>query len=181
MSQRTFVTGFKAFGAVVDNPSAKLAQASGRPFQTLEVAYRAVDDFLAGLDASTFDRLLMIGVASGRDRITPELLARNFIGKTLDVRGYAPEGLIDLKGETLLESTLWKAEIVSEVVAFIPHTRLSMDAGHYLCNYISYRALQHFPAKQVGFLHVPAEDKLPIEVQLDTLQRIFAIIERGSS
>ena len=178
MSDRTFVTGFKAFLSVSDNPSAKLAESCGRPFQTLEVAYRAVDDFLASLNPETFDRLLMIGVAAGRDRLTPELYARNSIGKVKDVRGYAPEGLIDPTGETLLESTLWTPEITSEVVAFDPHTKVSMDAGRYLCNYISYRAMQRFPEKKVGFLHIPREDKLAIEVQKQSLERILEIIER---
>ena len=177
MSDRTFVTGFKAFLNVNDNPSAKLAESCGRPFQTLEVAYRAVDDFLAGIDPSTFDRLLMIGVAAGRDRITPELYARNTIGKSKDVRGYAPEGLIDPNGETLLQSTLWTPEIASEIVAFDPHTKISMDAGRYLCNYISYRALQLFPQKRVGFLHIPIEEKLPLDTQSASLKRILEIIE----
>lgn len=178
MSDRTFVTGFKAFLNVRDNPSAKLAESCGRPFQALEVAYRAVDDFLGGLDPICFDRLLMIGVAKGRDRVTPELYARNSIGKSKDVRGYAPEGVIDPNGDLLLESTLWTPEVISEIVAFDSHTKISMDAGRYLCNYISYRALQKFPEKKVGFLHVPSEDKLSIENQMLSLQKILEIIER---
>ena len=177
MSDRTLVTGFKAFQNVSDNPSAKLAESCGRPFQKLEVAYRAVDDFLGGLDPTSFDRLLMLGVAAGRDRITPELYARNSIGKTKDVRGYAPEGLINPNGEALLEATLWTPDAVSEIVAFDPHTKISMDAGRYLCNYISYCALQKFPEKRIGFLHVPAEDKVSLDIQKTSLNRILDIIE----
>jgi len=178
MNDRTFVTGFRAFGSIAENPSAKLAESCGRPFQTLEVAYRAVDDFLVGLDPNKFDRLLMIGVAAGRDRIAPELLARNFIGKTPDVRGFAPMGFIDANGPMLLPSTLWTPEIEAEIVIDVPHTKISMDAGRYLCNYISYRALQKFPDKMVGFLHVPGVDKLALESQQKCLDAILSIVER---
>jgi len=178
MSDRTFVTGFGAFRDIADNPSAKLAGACGRPFQVLEVAYLAVDDFIAGLQAASFDRLLMLGIASGRDRMTPELFARNWIGKSKDMRGFGLEGRIEESAPLLLESTLWTPEIVSEIVAYDPHTRISMSAGDYLCNYISYRALQRFPDKKVGFLHVPSEDKLPLDLQEPSLKKILEIIER---
>ena len=176
MSDRTFVTGFGAFRDIGENPSAKLAGASGCPFQVLEVSYRAVDDFIAGLNPNSFDRLLMLGVAAGRDRLTPELFARNWIGKSADVRGYAPMGRIEEDAPLLFESTLWTPEIASEIVAFDPHTRISMDAGDYLCNYISYRALQRFPDKKVGFLHVPGVDKLLLDKQSESLTKILAII-----
>ena len=181
MSDRTFVTGFGAFGSVTDNPSAKLAESCGRPFQVLEVAYSAADEFLAGLSPDSFDRLLMLGVASGRDRLTPELFARNFIGPAKDVRGYVVEGAIEEGAPLLFESTLWTPDVVSEIVAYDPHTKISMDAGEYLCNYISYRALQRFPDKRVGFLHVPPVEKLPLEVQKVTLGRILGLIEGGAS
>jgi len=180
MSARTFITGFGAFGTVAVNPSAKLAEASKRPFQVLEVAFAAVDEYLTSLNPESFDRLLMLGVAASRERMCPELFGRNFIGKTPDVRGIDLEGEIEAGAPLLLESTLWTPEIASEIVAFDPHTKLSMDAGEYLCNYISYRALQRFPEKKVGFLHIPAEDKLPLDVQMASLTKILEVIERTS-
>ncbi len=178
MNLRTFVTGFGSFGTVTDNPSAKLAAASGRPCQVIEVAYRAVDDFLADLDVDSFDHLLMIGIASGRDRITPELYGRNTIGQSKDNRGYAPIGKIAEDAPLLIESTLWTPDVLSEVVAFDRRTKISMDAGSYLCNFISFKALQRFPTKKVGFLHVPAVEQVSLDEQAESIQRILSIIER---
>ncbi len=177
MSDRTFVTGFKAFLKVGQNPSETLAEASARRHQTLEVSYRAVDDFLASLEASTFDRLLMIGVAAGRDHMSLELFARNIIGKTPDVRGYAPFGQIDKEAPLLLSATLWTPDRSARVLMEVPHARASMDAGSYLCNYISFRALQRFPDKHVGFLHIPMPDKIALDDQQMALSRILEILE----
>ena len=177
MIERTFVTGFKSFGKILDNPSAILAEGSGRPFQTLEVAYRAVDDFLAGLASATFDRLVMLGVAGGRDRVTPELFARNSIGKTPDVRGYAPIGPISPTSQLLAEGNLWTQDQLSLILSENRHTAFSMDAGNYLCNYIYYQALARFPEKQVGFVHVPTFEKLAAAYQTEILASILSIVE----
>lgn len=178
MSDRTFITGFGAFLAVSDNPSSKLAEQTGRPYQVLEVSYTAVDHFLASLSDASFDRLLMLGVAANRDRLTPELFARNMIGKAPDVRGKAPLGYIEQGAPLLLESTLWTPEITSEIVAYDPQTKISMDAGDYLCNYLGYKALQRFPNKLVGFMHVPSPERLPLCHQATSLDRILKLVER---
>lgn len=178
MIERTFITGFGPFGSIIENPSSKLAALARRPHKVLEVAYAAVDDFLSGLDGESFDRLLMLGLASGRDRITPELYARNVIGKSKDVRGKSRPGYIEAGSPLLLESTLWTPEVTSEIVAFDPLTKISMDAGTYLCNYIEYQALRRFPKKLVGFLHVPTEDRVSLDMQAASLGRILDIVER---
>lgn len=178
--ERTLVTGFGDFGTVTGNPSAVLAKACGRPYDVIEVAYRAADDFLSGLEAGSFDRLLMLGVAAGRDRLALELFARNMIGRARDVRGNAPEGYIEEGAPLLLESTLWTPEIASEIVAYDPRTRMSWDAGTYLCNYLAYRALQRFPGKALGFLHVPGIERMPLDQQQEALRRILEVIEQGT-
>lgn len=177
MSNRTLVTGFGDFGAVVGNPSAKLAQDCGRPFKVLEVSYKAVDEFIAQLDASTFDHLLMMGVATGRDRFSIELFARNWKSNAPDVRGVQAEGRIDEQAPLLLESELWNGENTSKIVISDHHVSISMDAGEYLCNYLYFRALSKLPPSQVGFVHVPAESRLPIETQMESLKAILAEIE----
>jgi len=178
MSSRTFITGFGAFKDVPENPSSKLAETSERPHQVLEVAFCAVDEFLAELSPDTFDRLLMLGVASKRDRLTPELFARNMIGEGPDMRGHSKEGYIQQGAPLLLESTLWTPEVTAEIVAYDPRTKISMDAGDYLCNYLGYRAIQRFPSKRVGFLHVPSQENLPLSDQAESLNRILDILER---
>lgn len=174
---RTLVTGFGPFRNVTENPSAKLAEGCGRPFQVLEVAYDAADAFLEGLSPEGFDTLLMLGVASGRSRLTPELFARNVRHGEADVRGQTLPGPIEEGQPLLLESTLWNAHLLAEVeVGF--GLFASMDAGGYLCNYLSYRALRRFPSKRVGFLHVPPFDKVPQERQAEILAGVLESVER---
>lgn len=176
-SNRTLVTGYGPFGKIVDNPSARLAEGSGRPFQILEVSFEAADTFLASLDPSSFDRLLMIGVAAGRKFVTPEVYARNQIGRIKDVQGNDRFGPIDVEGPLLLPSTLWETEVL--VAGLMdPRMRVSCNAGSYLCNFISYRALARFPEKAVGFLHVPRPTDMPLEAQADLLQLVLGEIER---
>ena len=176
--QRTLVTGFGPFGAIKENPSAKLAEGCGRPFRILEVALEASEDLLATLDPSTFDRLLLIGVAAGRKHVTPEVYGRNQIGRVKDVQGIDRFGPIDPQGALLLPSTLWTTEVLGELL-LDPHFHVSFDAGSYLCNFITYRALTRFPEKAVGFLHVPKPEDMPLPVQAEALQKVLAALERN--
>ena len=177
MKERTLITGFGPFGDIKENPAAILAEASGRPFAVIEVAYLAADDFLSKLDLGSFDRLIMLGVAAGRDHLSIELFARNWKGDAKDVREEGAEGLIEAGAPLLLEGTLWTAENASQIVAFDPRVRISMDAGSYLCNYTYFRALQHISGKRVGFLHVASQEKMSIEIQMLSLQKILEVIE----
>lgn len=176
--QRTLVTGYGPFGKILDNPSARLAEGSGRPCRVIEVSFEAADAFLASLDPSSFDRLLMIGVAAGRKHLTPEVYGRNQIGRTKDVLGNDRFGPIDPNGQLLLPSTLWDTEVLGELL-MDPRMRISCDAGSYLCNFITYRALARFPDKAVGFLHVPRPEEMALDVQANVLQRVLTEIERA--
>ncbi len=173
---RTLVTGFGPFGTVTDNPSGRLAETCGRPFHLLEVAYEAADAFIETLSPEGFDTLLMLGVATRRDRITPELFARNWRGEVADVRGQAESKPIEEGQPLLLESTLWNAHLLAQVEIGLG-LFASMDAGSYLCNYLSYRALRHFKAKRVGFLHVPPFEKVPQARQAEVLAGVLKAIE----
>lgn len=148
------------------------------PHAVLEVSYAAVDRFLAELAPDSFEVLLMMGVARGRDRLTPEFYARNFMGKSPDVAGEIRFGPIDEGGSLLLPTTLWTAGSVADWTCCYP-IRASLDAGEYLCNYMCYRALASFPTKRVGFLHVPDPEKLPLDEQAKVLSVILNGIASG--
>ena len=173
---RTFVTGFGPFGSVAENPSGLLAKGCERPFEVLEVAYEAVDAFVSGLNPEGFDTLLMLGVAVSRTHLTPELYARNWKGAVADVRGASLPGPIEEGEPLLLPSTLWNAHLVAEL-SVRPGLFASMDAGSYLCNYLSYRALRRFPQKRVGFLHVPTFERVPQDRQTEILTQVLAAVE----
>ena len=76
----------------------------------------------------------------------------------------------------LLPSTLWNAHLVAEL-SVRPGLFASMDAGSYLCNYLSYRALRRFPQKRVGFLHVPTFERVPQDRQTEILTQVLAAVE----
>jgi pyroglutamyl-peptidase len=174
MPERTLVTGFGPFLDVTDNPSAQLAEKLGLPYHVLEVSYEAVEEFLANLDASSFDRLLMLGVAKGRAHLCAELFARNTYGSVLDTSGNARSGAIDESQPLLLESTLFGAESLAQVLSTHPNLRTSLDAGAYLCNFTYFKALARFPSKRVGFLHVPDFEKISFEEQLEVIRAVLA-------
>lgn len=175
-ASRTLVTGFGPFLQIKENPSGRLAQESGRKHAVLEVAFRAVDEFIDGIDADSFDRLVMVGVAATRQFITPELFARNHYAPIPDVHGEVRELEIEPGAPLLVASTLWAPERLCWAYPGHP-TRTSCDAGGYLCNYIAYRALRRFPEKHVGFLHIPTFEQLPLKVQVDSLNAILTAVE----
>ncbi len=173
---RVLVTGFGPFLKTVHNPSARLARSCGQPFEILPVSYAEASSFLASLDPSSFDALLMIGVAVGRRRVMPERFGRNHRGKTPDVEGTFEEGPIDPDGLGFVTSTLWTPALLDSIGG-IPDLSVSHSAGSYLCNFITYEAIRRFPDKRVGFLHVPPFKQIPFATQKRVLRKILAAIE----
>jgi pyroglutamyl-peptidase len=175
-SDRTLVTGFLAFEGFEVNPSALLAERCGRRFELIEVSYAAVDRFIEQLDASSFDRWLMLGVAGKSSRLRVEYFGRNSIGQRTDVTGCATCGPIDPAGPMQLAGTLWTSPTFAIETAM---RRPSHDAGDYLCNYIYYRALRRFDGagKRIGFLHIPPLEKMALEQQLAEVQALLHEIE----
>jgi pyrrolidone-carboxylate peptidase len=172
---RTLVTGFGPFLNIRENPSSQLAGAAGRSFELLEVSYEGVRRFLRGLNEDSFDRLLLMGVNAGADKMHLEVLGRNTVGETPDVLGHVPElRFAREEGPVTIESTLWRP-LVREPLG--ERLAVSDDAGSYLCNFSLYSALLRFPGKQVGFLHVPSADTLPLEHQLEELEKLLERLE----
>ncbi|MCB8931997.1 MAG: hypothetical protein M9921_01895 [Fimbriimonadaceae bacterium] len=171
---RVLVTGFGAFGEFEENPSALLAAGCGREHRVLEVAFDAVDQALQEWDPGAFDALLMLGVAGKASAFRVETVARNHIGPAPDVRGevHGP-GPIDPSAPPLLAATLWPSWLLDDTAERAP----SVDAGSYLCNYAFFRALQRFPEKRVGFLHVPPASAMALEVQRDVVREVLALLE----
>lgn len=169
-----FVTGFGPFLGNDDNPSAALAESCGLPFAVLSVTFRAVEEFL--VSAPEFDALLMLGLASGEQdpRLRLELVARNVVGPTPDAEGVVGgPGPIAPFAARQLGATLFRTP---ELAAESAHWRPSVDAGSYLCNYSLFRALQNWPHRAVGFVHVPPVEVMPLAVQQAALADVIAHI-----
>lgn len=175
MTRRTLITAFTAFDRFGVNPSALVAERLGRPYVLLEVAYAAVDAFVGELDGTRFDRALLMGVAGNSSDFRLEIAARNRVDPIADVRGHVPgDSTIDPTAPAVLPGTLWTSELLADPPA---HSVPSDDAGGYLCNYLYFRMLQRFPAKRIGFLHVPPLEKIGLEKQVEVVKAIVGAIE----
>lgn len=173
---KILITGFAPFPGASFNPTELLVHRLARlrrPALDIErkshvfpVTYDAVDRELPELvTAFRPDALLMFGLATRSPHLRIETRARNAITTLWPDTGHAriKRGLIELGGPPALP--------------FGPHTRLllraarqtgvpaalSHDAGRYLCNYLSWRALEQVntapverPAPRLAvFIHVP--------------------------
>jgi len=166
------ITGFGPFLNIDDNPSSYLAENSGLPFRILPVTFAGVESFLAECQGMPPRRLLMLGVAAGRRKFTPELFGWNLNCDTADAAGVTQAGLIEPDGPFFRESTLWtKTQLIQLVLGGV--TGLSGSPGHYLCNYALYRALGTLPGTKVGFLHVPGDQHMTREEMQQRFQTVL--------
>jgi pyroglutamyl-peptidase len=154
------VTGFGPFGSVVENPSARLAEALGEPFVILPVTYAAVDAWLES--EPEFGALLSLGVAVGSEFPRQEVVAHNRLGPVPDAEGVAGPVVIDPR----------LPPQISSPVGPLMGIEFSAHAGDYLCNYLFFRAAARFPNRPVTFVHVAPFEKCAFETQLERLQAI---------
>lgn len=173
----TFLTGFGPFDAFEVNPSERLVRSLPEfPFEILEVAFGAVDEFLGRGIPDECANLLMLGVSEQADGLRLETVARNHIGDRSDVLGV-------MRGPTIvhsaavdeLEGSLFSGYETTEDWA------LSSDAGNYLCNYAYYEAIRRLHTRRVGFLHVPPFEKLDFESQRNRILKLLGRIETETS
>jgi len=175
---RILITGFGAFPGAPFNPTqplvARLAALRRPAFLDVElidhvfpVTYAAIDDQLPNLLARHRPHaMLMFGLATRTPYLRIETQARNALTRLWP----------DAAGTTRRNGTIVRD---TGALSFGPHTarlcraaqatgidaRLSRDAGSYLCNYLSWRALEatrqpdgpHFAA----FVHVPTVARDP--------------------
>lgn len=174
------LTGFGPFPGAPLNPTAALVQRLARSrhpgiaevrlvCHVFRTSYRAVDEELPQL-LSTYapDAVLMFGLAAATSCLQVETRARNAISALLrDAEGHfsfatsiAPSGPSTLRFTAPTQRLALTARR-----ARVP-TVLSCDAGHYLCNYVSWRALEAASKpggpRVVAFVHVPSPRRGPL-------------------
>lgn len=162
---------------------------------------RAAREIRALLRERRFEAAVLLGVAGRADLLRLEQFARRcdpsrFAGGgrplPLDVDGRsAPEpaaGAPDLH-----PSTVELAPLLRELTAAGLPVRLSDHAGAYVCNHTYYAALQAIAAADLPvrclFLHVPADPltfadaadqlTLPLERQIEAVERVLAWLAAG--
>jgi pyroglutamyl-peptidase len=171
-SMRILITGFGPFPGAPFNPTMALVQRltelrrpafadvelSGHIFH---VTYGTVDRELPELIARLRpDALLMFGLAGRTDHIRIETRARNAVTTTFPDadRKVARNGSI-VDGADAATFGPHTARLLRAALGTGIDARSSRDAGSYLCNYLSWRAIEashsaHGP-RLAAFVHVP--------------------------
>jgi len=168
---RVLITGFGPFPGAPFNPSAALASAlarrrrpafagTERAVHVFATIYASVDRDLPKLLKQKPDIVLMFGVAGRRHQLCIETRARNAVSLLFpDAGGYRPRhGVIKLRGPTALTGNAPFARLAGAT-----GTRLSHDAGRYLCNYVYWRGLERVRGTRplVQFVHIPPVSTKP--------------------
>jgi len=168
---RVLLTGFGPFPGAALNPSAALVAALARrrrpALADVEIAthifattYADVDRDLPRLLAPRPDVVLMFGVAGRARELRVETRARN--AATLlfpDAEGRRPQrGVIAVGAPPARRPAAPFARLLAAArTAAAPSSRLSRNAGAYVCNYAYWRALEQVQNGRplIQFVHIP--------------------------
>jgi pyroglutamyl-peptidase len=169
---RILVTGFGPFPGAPFNPTTPLVKrltqlrrpaldggaVTGHIFH---VTYQTVDRELPELIARLRPQaLLMFGLASRTAYVRIETRARNVVTTHLpDADGNRPQKTSIVRGADAMSFGAHTTSLLHAALATGIDVRLSRDAGAYLCNYLSWRAIEttrepNGPAL-ASFIHIP--------------------------
>ena len=169
------ITGFGRFPGAPSNPSGPLALALAkrrrpafadirRAVHVFETSYAAVDRDLPKLLAKHKpDIVLMFGLAARTPFVRVETRARNAMSILFpDVTGFRPADRAIVPGNPPLRGAAPFARLLGAARASRTRSRLSRDAGRYLCNYVYWRALEASRSGTLAqFIHIPPVAKRP--------------------
>lgn len=161
------ITGFAPFGGEAVNASWLAVQAlpesiDGAVLYKMELPTVFAQAAALAADKAKeirADAILCVGVAAGRDAVTPERIAVNIRDARIpDNAGYRPVGeFVAADGPAAYFSTLPAEEICRNIRLRGIDARVSNSAGTYVCNDVFYTLLHAFreTSVKVGFIHVP--------------------------
>src|SRR5580698_2307485 len=170
------ITGFGPFPGAPLNPSGMLAKALARrrrpAFAALDrtvhvfaTRYSSVDRELPKLMARKPDIVLMFGVAGRRHELGVETQARNAMSLLFpDASRHRPQqGTIKKGAPAVLKGNAPFPTLLSAAKTRLAASRLSHDAGRYMCNYVFWRALEYAQggAPLIPFVHIPMVSSKP--------------------
>jgi pyroglutamyl-peptidase len=169
---RVLITGFGPFPGAPFNPSASLVKALMRrrrpALDGIEIGahvfattYASVDRDLPKLLAQQPDIVLLFGVAGRRRHLCIETRAQNAMTLLFpDADKRKPRDRIITLGAPLsLPGHAPFMRLLAAARGRFP-SRLSRDAGRYLCNYVYWQALQRREnGRLVQFVHIPQPHK----------------------
>ena len=187
------ITGFDPFGGETVNPAweavSRLPDIIGG-FRLTKLCIPTVfgiaaDTVLAAARADAPDVILCVGLAAGRDAVTPERIAINIASaQKPDNAGNMPqESPILPGGPDGIFATVPVSAMADAITAAGLPGRVSNTAGTFVCNDTLYRLLHHYADTpvRVGFVHVPqlpqqAGDGVPSMALGDMIAALTAAI-----
>ena len=198
--RKILLTGFEPFGGESINPSWEAVLKVQEPegikifrqqipveFETcLPTAEEAIREFQP-------DCVLCVGMAGGRDAVTPERIAINLDDARIpDNAGQKPcDKPILPDGPAAYFTTLPAKRIVEEIENSGIRARLSYTAGTFVCDHLLYGLLhlaeEKYPHMKVGFIHVPmlpeqvtekTQPSMPLKEIVEALNAAVRVIGR---
>lgn len=167
MAKRLLITGFDPFGGDSVNPSwecvSKLPDTVGEyvlcKLQIPTVFGKAAEAVLTRAEEFRPDVILCVGLAGGREAVTPERIAVNIRDARIpDNRGNQPRDAFVIPGAPAAYFVTVPVADMAEAIrgAGIP-AAVSNTAGTFVCNDVLYTLLHRFAGTgtRVGFVHVP--------------------------
>ncbi|MBN8235181.1 pyroglutamyl-peptidase I [Halobacillus kuroshimensis] len=193
------LTGFEPFLSFPINPTKQIVHhLHGRQIGGYHIEGRILPvdydtsgaEILSHIEETQPDVVLSLGLAAGRQSITPERIAINWNESSeKDNRGNKPDGEpIHEEGADGLFTTLPIRQFVEGLHENGYPAQISNTAGTYVCNHVMYQTLYHFKKRKEhvpsGFIHLPASHelavqhgKLPSWPQQDLTAAIECVIE----
>ena len=165
--KKLLITGFDSFGNNTVNPSWEAVR--NLPDQVGKYALcklkiptvygKAAQAVLSQAKEFQPDVILCIGLAGGRDAVTPERIAVNIRDARIpDNEGNQPTGdPVVPNGPAAYFSTVPVADMAAAIRAEEIPAAVSNTAGTFVCNDTLYALLHHYAntTVRVGFIHVP--------------------------
>lgn len=160
------VTGFGAFGELVENPTEtamkRLAAGPGIATHVFRTSVAAVRSDLPRLLSELEPKVVVLfGYSGSATEVRLETTARNGSGTTPDVDGQLLPDEVVPGGPAELGSTLPLAPIERALGDKAIRSSYSEDAGGYLCNFSFYLTQHLAPSCGVvasGFIHLPSAE-----------------------
>ena len=185
--KKLLITGFDAFGGADKNPSWMAVNALPDVVGEFTLCKRmiptvfgkAAETVLAAAEEFRPDVILCVGLAAGRDAVTPERIAVNVRdARIADNARNRPDGIpIAENAPAAYFSTVPVKDMAQAIRdAKIPAS-VSNSAGTFVCNDTLYTLLHRFAGTsvRVGFIHIPClpdqgSPSLPLEASIRALQ-----------
>lgn len=185
-NRRLLITGFDPFGGGTVNPSWLAVKHLPKQIGEYTVHKLAIPTVFGEAAAKILGKageiqphlILCVGLAGGRDAVTPERIAVNIRDARIpDNAGCRPQGeFVAADGPAAYFSTI-PVEKMAQAIrdAHIPGA-VSNTAGTFVCNDVLYTLLHHYHGSttRVGFIHVPylpeqGSPSLPLEKTIEAL------------